>query len=117
MIITLPQEATSVDYVAPLKESVTMTPLKTVTAEHAGVLKITKMNGDPLFIALNSLYDSESDLLHPAPITLQEVAQPEPHARSERARVLYPWFLTLALLAAFVDSVRRLRRRQKWGAA
>lgn len=117
MIITLPQEATSVDYVAPLKESVTMTPLKTVTAEHAGVLKITKMNGDPLFIALNSLYDSESDLLHPAPITLQEVAQPEPHARSERARVLYPWFLTLALLAAFVDSMRRLRRRRKWGSA
>jgi hypothetical protein len=114
--VPLPHDTTAVEYVAPSQEPLPITPLKTVTAPHAGVLKVTKATGDFLFFSLNSFYESESDLSLPRPITVTEGSAPPPTATA-RARELYPWFLSLALIVALADIVRRLRRRQGWGAA
>ena len=114
--ITLPNDTTAIEYVAPTQDSLPITPLKTVTVPHAGVLKVTKATGDFLFLSLNSFYESESDLSLPRPITVTEGSALPPTATTH-ARELYPWFLSLALIVALADIVRRLRRRQRWGAA
>jgi hypothetical protein len=113
--LTLPLDATSVEYVIPEAAPLPLSSRKTTSAHHPGILKVSKARGEPHYISLNAFHESESDLSRAAPLEIKDMPTSVHIVNTIRSSPLAPWFLAITLVIALMDLVRRWRRGQTWG--
>jgi hypothetical protein len=123
--VTLPYEASSVRTLAPLPETLTTAPTKSVVVRAPGILSVrrgdagAKEDGESL-VAVNAFSNEESDLSRQYSISVsdampQQSASPR-SAVSERDGTPLEWFLAVGLLVVLgLDLIRRIAVRAQWG--
>lgn len=113
--LTVPLDTTAVEYITPSSRAVPISPLKTISAHHPGILKVTNGQGASRYLSLNAFHETESDLSQSAPLEIRAVPAPAGTLNTTQAQALAPWFLMIALAIAAIDLARRWRRGQSWG--
>jgi hypothetical protein len=123
--VTLPYEASSVRTLAPLPETLTTAPTKSVVVRAPGILSVrrgdagAKEDGESL-VAVNAFSNEESDLSRQYSISVSD-AMPQQSAPprstvSERDGAPLEWFLAVGLLVVLgLDLIRRIAVRAQWG--